>query len=648
MANLVTYNSGTDIASTLNSNAISVIVNGNTPLGSNTWCASYPVCNNFTVITDTYTLGLSSQASSTPLGFCTVDQLQSSLTSTISKISQKIGDGSIDDYATAISYSQTKGFFIMNQDYPGIITDGMVMNLDAGLTQSYPQIGSTWYDTSSSNNNGTLNNSPSWSTTGILGSFSFDGSNQDVSCGNFLPANYTKFVFFKLNDTTSANSLLAGPSHYFGMNGTSTLYAGNGDYWGLVNSVTVFQPNTWYCGAVTFSTTNGYKLYVNGLLEDTSDVTTGTTTNDSVFIGSFLNSNYLNGQIGISLMYNRELSAEEIATTYSSLLPRFNGNYSDPCITLDTCSVIPPSTCTLAVNATNSTGYIWQMKDTNTNEVILSGVYNTSTNQLVGLPKNFIAPNCNHSYQLIVVSVTTLSSTVFDTIVGNQQLSGNFRLYPSNTATGPTGAFTNPPYNSTIVWQIFNVTLNSVAYQSYYDICNCYFMNSFNLPGYGSVGQTMQIRLVFPGVATYLIYTWVNTDTSAPYFPCPNVGCIVNGEFQITTNPNCLPYATNALIWKLARILPGYVDSFASGPVINLKLGGLPPCYQPKGPAYNGNYEIQIYEFFNSTRQYLQVGTIYSWSTVGQYPIVNFSNNAITAINGSFVVAPTQTNTGTC
>lgn len=39
---------------------------------------------------------------------------------------------------------------------PDIVTDGLVFNLDAANRKSYPGSGTTWYDLSGNNNNGTI------------------------------------------------------------------------------------------------------------------------------------------------------------------------------------------------------------------------------------------------------------------------------------------------------------------------------------------------------------------------------------------------------------------------------------------------------------------------------------------------------------
>jgi hypothetical protein len=57
---------------------------------------------------------------------------------------------------------------------PKIVTDGLVLYLDAGNQLSYPGSGTTWTDLSRSQTNGTLVNGPTFNT-GSLGSIVFDG-----------------------------------------------------------------------------------------------------------------------------------------------------------------------------------------------------------------------------------------------------------------------------------------------------------------------------------------------------------------------------------------------------------------------------------------------------------------------------------------
>ena len=58
----------------------------------------------------------------------------------------------------------------------GLVTDGLVLALDAGRTLSYSGSGTTWTDLSGNSNNGTLTNGPTFSSDNF-GAIVFDGTN---------------------------------------------------------------------------------------------------------------------------------------------------------------------------------------------------------------------------------------------------------------------------------------------------------------------------------------------------------------------------------------------------------------------------------------------------------------------------------------
>ena len=69
---------------------------------------------------------------------------------------------------------------IFNRDYEGIVTSGLVLNVDAGFTPSYPKNGTSSYDLSGYENNGLLINGTNYLTTNG-GIFEFDGTNDYVN-----------------------------------------------------------------------------------------------------------------------------------------------------------------------------------------------------------------------------------------------------------------------------------------------------------------------------------------------------------------------------------------------------------------------------------------------------------------------------------
>ena len=212
---------------------------------------------------------------------------------------------------------------------PDIVTKGLILALDAADKRSYPGSGNTWTDLSLQGNNATLAGNQSFST-GFFGSLRFNTSGAwgKVDNTSILPtAAYTKIAVFR-PITNSANIISGGSSdgqHAFWMAGTSDeLRAGHNGSWALVSYSPGSMLNQWWIGAVTFSTTSGWVLYLNGEQVDTSATTTAFTGGNTVRIGAYNdNSNRFNGDINIAMIYNRVLSAEEVLQNYNAVKNRF-------------------------------------------------------------------------------------------------------------------------------------------------------------------------------------------------------------------------------------------------------------------------------------------------------------------------------------
>ena len=80
---------------------------------------------------------------------------------------------------------------------PRIVTDGLVLYLDAANNRSYPGTGTTWSDLVGSNN-GTLNNGPTFSGANG-GSIVFDGSDDYINMGDILSAPSSLSIFSWVN-----------------------------------------------------------------------------------------------------------------------------------------------------------------------------------------------------------------------------------------------------------------------------------------------------------------------------------------------------------------------------------------------------------------------------------------------------------------
>jgi hypothetical protein len=211
---------------------------------------------------------------------------------------------------------------------PKIVTDGLVLYLDVANTRSYPGTGSTWSDISKNENNLTLVSSPTYTTTSY---FTFNGSTQYATGNttNVVPSTtYSKQVWFYLNDIADNNLISSDPGgHYMFFGSSNKLYAGNNNWVGFPNnlqSITTFSTNRWYNAAITFNTTDGMKLYVNGVLDTTyTTIKTAHTGNGSVNIASYGTGNLLNGRISSAKVYNRTISANEVLQNYNATKSRF-------------------------------------------------------------------------------------------------------------------------------------------------------------------------------------------------------------------------------------------------------------------------------------------------------------------------------------
>ena len=85
---------------------------------------------------------------------------------------------------------------------PGIITSGLISALDAADRNSYPGSGTTWTDISGNNNNGTLTNGPTFSSTNG-GAIVLDGADDYINTGTInLQRNFSLEVIVNMDVTS--------------------------------------------------------------------------------------------------------------------------------------------------------------------------------------------------------------------------------------------------------------------------------------------------------------------------------------------------------------------------------------------------------------------------------------------------------------
>jgi len=213
---------------------------------------------------------------------------------------------------------------------PSIVSDGLVLYLDSANSRSYSGSGNTWYDLSRSSNTSALTNGASYVGSGSSSYISFDGSNDYVivnSNANILSkTEYTKTAYMYITSFSTSNNIISGGNsaqHAFWLFASDKLNAGHNGAWNTVVGSTTLSLNRWYFSVVTYSSTSGWKLYLNGIQDGSSVDTTTFTGSQFVNIGSYDNGNNFTGRIAGALIYNRVLSAAEILQNFNATRFRY-------------------------------------------------------------------------------------------------------------------------------------------------------------------------------------------------------------------------------------------------------------------------------------------------------------------------------------
>ena len=224
---------------------------------------------------------------------------------------------------------------------PRIVTDGLVLCLDAANTKSYGGSGSRWYDLIG-NQNGTI--SGATHTSGAGGYFSFDGSNDRVVITNNELArigtgNHTITAWVNNDIVTEEDFIGTGTSQgdvllmiYSQAGGGSGGFRGHA--WSSTsNSNTIDSPRAigtgnWNMLTQRVTWGGNIDLFENGVLTATLSLSGGapTSSRTQFIIGCRANgggSSHFDGKIANVQVYNRALTADEIQQNFNALRGRY-------------------------------------------------------------------------------------------------------------------------------------------------------------------------------------------------------------------------------------------------------------------------------------------------------------------------------------
>ena len=231
---------------------------------------------------------------------------------------------------------------------PRIVTDGLALCLDANAKRSYPGTGTTWYDLTANQQNGSLS-APTFNSAGY---FDFDGTDDVVGPNTFdyddSGGAFTVCAWVNPDSLSTASSYSAIINRSDGINHIFSLYmnqssassnVGDMSAWIFDDGGTlrthsasgncILNVSEWNLCVWRWQDNFGFVFDLfnsDGQVTQTASssyVSRKDSTN--VFtIGRWRNGNfYLNGQMGCVNLYNRKLSNAEVLQNYNSMKSRF-------------------------------------------------------------------------------------------------------------------------------------------------------------------------------------------------------------------------------------------------------------------------------------------------------------------------------------
>lgn len=221
---------------------------------------------------------------------------------------------------------------------PDIVTDGLVLSLDAANPKSYPGTGTVWSDLTNNGNNGTLIDGAGYDSAGG-GSIIFNGTNNyvlvgpvantgkstiSVSWGVWVYPTSTSGNIFSMSESNPASGWRMPPI-------SSTSQEFRGKIWNNDLLTFPYSLNSWYYLVLVFDySQQSQRFYVNGNLVGQQNPITyvGSGQSNYMFIGKSIaganDTGMFTGKIGSFQIYtNKALSDIEVLKNFNALRGRY-------------------------------------------------------------------------------------------------------------------------------------------------------------------------------------------------------------------------------------------------------------------------------------------------------------------------------------
>jgi hypothetical protein len=190
--------------------------------------------------------------------------------------------------------------------------------------------GTIAHDFSGNNKTGTLQNIPTWVTGRSGGALNFNGINQRISFPDVVSgtSNFSLFAWVNTAVTGTRKGILVVGNTTGGQGAMIFVNASNQvecDVSAIVgpNSTVTVTDGKWHLVGVTKTGTT-FQIYVDGIASGSTSSINPNITSGTNFIGYDFGSTFFNGKIDEARVYNRALSASEVAALYTGTATQIN------------------------------------------------------------------------------------------------------------------------------------------------------------------------------------------------------------------------------------------------------------------------------------------------------------------------------------
>ena len=216
---------------------------------------------------------------------------------------------------------------------PRIVTDGLLFCADFGNTKSYTDGASTVYDVSSTRSSGAIESAPTFNSdnggyldfdgTDDVVDFRFDQNGPDLTLSTITASAWVNF-------DTATWVMGNGAQFRIRLNGTTIGFwireLSNGGYNELFSPASTMSTGEWGNIVGTYDGTN-QKIYHNGVEVATTNPGLGFLdggSNNLTLGEPYYDANqFFNGKLSAASIYNRALTAAEVAQNFNATRGRF-------------------------------------------------------------------------------------------------------------------------------------------------------------------------------------------------------------------------------------------------------------------------------------------------------------------------------------